>query len=131
MRIGELAQATGTTTGTLRFYEQAGVLAAPARAANGYRDFPAEAVTRVDVVRAAQAAGLTLAQIREILEVRDGGRQPCAHVARLVEARLDEVASRLAELERTRDELLRLRGRLEGLDPSQCREDDICVAFRP
>ena len=39
MRIGELAVASGTTTKTLRFYEEAGLLPAPERTANGYRDY--------------------------------------------------------------------------------------------
>lgn len=50
MRIGELAVASGTTTKTLRFYEEAGLLPAPERTANGYRDYTPAALARLDFV---------------------------------------------------------------------------------
>lgn len=128
MLIGELARATGVSTKTLRFYEVQRLLAAPARTPSGYRDYRPTAIDRVAFIRRAQGAGLTLAQIGEILAIRDGGQPPCDHVAVLVERRLAEVAARLEELERTRDELRALRERLHDLDPSRCSQDAICAA---
>ena len=129
MLIGELAAATGTSAKTLRFYEAEELLAEPDRTAAGYRDYPEEAVARVAFIRRAQAAGLTLAQIAQILAVRDDGQPPCAHVAELVAQRLEEVTRRLDELARTRAELLALRERLAALDPVDCRDDTICAAI--
>lgn len=77
MRIGELATATGMSTKTLRFYEADGLLADPPRTPAGYRDYPDDAIDRVAFIRQAKAAGLTLAQVREILAIRDGGDPPC------------------------------------------------------
>lgn len=131
MLIGELATATGVRTGTLRFYESEGLLPEPERTAAGYRDYPASATTRVGFIRRARAAGLALAQIREILDIRDGGLPPCHHVAELVDHRLDEVARRLRELERTRRELLAVRDRVNGLDPTDCLDETICAAIPP
>lgn len=128
MLIGELATATGVSAKTLRFYEADGLLFEPDRTPAGYRDYPDTAIDRVVFVRQAQAAGLTLAQIREILTIRDGGQPPCDHVADLVDQRLAEIDERLAELEATRTELLALRKRLDTLDPADCH-DDICVAI--
>ena len=51
MRIGELAATAGTTTKTLRFYEEAKLLPPTERAANGYRDYGPEAVSRLDFIR--------------------------------------------------------------------------------
>jgi len=85
-------------------------------------------VDRVGFIRQVQAAGLTLRQIGEILEIRDGGRPPCAHVATLVDGRLAEVEQRLAELEHTRAQLRELRGRLDDLNPRRCPPDEICAA---
>ncbi len=129
MLIGELGAATGVGTKTLRFYEAEGLLAEPARTSNGYRDYRDEAVGRVLFIRRAQAAGLTLAQISQVLAIRDDGHSPCAHVADLVEQRLDEVSGRLDELARTRDELISLRERLAALDPVDCHDDTICAAI--
>jgi DNA-binding transcriptional MerR regulator len=129
MLIGQLAAATGVTTKALRFYEADGLLPQPDRTAAGYRDYPDAAVDRVTFIRQAQAAGLTLAQIREVLAIRDGGEPPCRHVAGLVDERLEEVTRRLDELERTRTELLALRRRLDGFDPAQCEDGVICSAI--
>ncbi len=62
MRIGELAARSGLTAKTIRFYEQAGVLPEPARQPSGYRSYDDTALDRLRFVRAAQAAGLTLAR---------------------------------------------------------------------
>ncbi len=70
MRIGDLASRTGLTVKTLRFYEQAGVLAVAARLPSGYRDYNESALARLRFVKAAQAAGLTLTKIRQVIAVR-------------------------------------------------------------
>lgn len=129
MLIGALARATGVSAKALRFYEAEGLLAEPERTAGGYRDYPLDAIDRVGFVRQAQAAGLTLAQIVEILTIRDGGEPPCHHVEQLVDERLEEVSRRLEELERTRTELLALRERVTALDESDCGTGEICIAI--
>jgi DNA-binding transcriptional MerR regulator len=126
MRIGALAAATGTTPKTLRFYEQAGLLARPPRTPGGYRDYPPETAGRLTFIRAAQAAGLTLAEIRGILAVRDAGQTPCAHVTALLDHHLADVERRLAELTATRAMLRELRRTAAGTDPATCTESDIC-----
>jgi DNA-binding transcriptional MerR regulator len=128
MLIGELATATVVSTKTLRFYETDGLLPEPDRTPAGYRDYTDTVIDRVVFIRQAQAAGLTLAQIRQILTTRDGGQPPCDHVADLVDQRIGQLDRRLAELEHTRAELLALRGRLDTFDPADCR-DDICIAI--
>ena len=70
MRIGELAEAAGTTTKTLRFYEDQGLLPPAERTPGGYRDYTTESLTRIDFIHRGQAAGLSLAQIRQVLDIR-------------------------------------------------------------
>lgn len=126
MRIGLLAERTGLTTKTLRFYEDAGLLPAPPRTTAGYRDFPQETVARVTFIRAAQSAGLTLAEIRGILALRDSGNAPCEHVTDLIGRHLDDVERRIAELARTRNALRDLQGRAAATDPADCTADQVC-----
>lgn len=128
MRIGELAAMTGTTTKTLRFYEQQGLLPEPARTPAGYRDYPPEMADRIGFIRAAQASGLTLAQIAGILAVRDAGSAPCGHVVQLVDRRLDDIETALAHLRTARYELRALRDRARQLDPIDCAAEDVCSA---
>ena len=108
MRISDLAAASGTTPKTIRFYEQAGVLPEPVRTASGYRDYGTEFLDRLAFIRRAQAAGLSLRQVAQILVIRDGGEAPCAHVQDVLTRRLDDVRAQIAEL-------LTLEGHLETL----------------
>lgn len=128
MRIGQLADATGVTASTLRFYERRGLLPSPQRTQAGYRNYPARAIDRVAFIRRVQACGLTLTHIAEILAVRDDGHAPCRHLAGLVDTRLEDIDRRIANLTRIRDELHQLRNRLDRLDPRDCTPDDICTA---
>jgi len=67
LRAGELARLCGVSTDTLRHYERVGVMARPLRTRAGYRQYPAEALLRVRVVRRALAIGFTLAELSKIL----------------------------------------------------------------
>jgi MerR family mercuric resistance operon transcriptional regulator len=83
MLIGELADAAGLPSQTVRFYERRGLLPEPVRGANGYRIYGESTLTRLNFVRTSQAAGLTLAEIGSIIDLRDHGNVPCTHVASL------------------------------------------------
>lgn len=121
MRIGEAAGRAGVPAKTIRFWEEQHMLPPPARTPSGYRDYDLAIVERLTFIRQAQAAGLTLEHIRQVLDVRDGGHPPCSHVADLIARRLAEVDARLAELTRTRDQLVVLAARAAAQDPADCR----------
>lgn len=126
MRIGELAGASGTSTRTLRFYEGAGLLPAPERTRAGYRDYAPEMISRLGFIRRSQAAGLTLAQIREILEIRDGGHAPCAHVQALLGDRLADLDRQIAELTALRATVARLQADAATVEPTRCNPEIVC-----
>jgi len=86
MRIGELAERSGLTAKTLRSYEQAGVLPEPDRQRSGYRDYNENAASWLAFVKAAQGAGLTLSEIRQVIAVREQEGAPCGHVVALLDA---------------------------------------------
>lgn len=126
MRIGEVAERAGTTTKALRFYEQAGLLPAPHRTPSGYRDYDETALDRLRFVKAAQAAGLTLAEVADVIAVRERTGSPCQHVAALLDAHAGDLDARIAELNALRAEVQRLRDRATTLDPAACADDKIC-----
>lgn len=113
MRIGEVARLSGLTPQAIRFYEREGLLAKPPRTAAGYRDYGPEAVEDLRFVAKAQASGLRLTDIREVMEIAAGGRPPCEHVRATVTARLTEVERRLRELRVLRSSLRATLARLE------------------
>ncbi|WP_433503716.1 heavy metal-responsive transcriptional regulator [Pseudonocardia halophobica] len=126
MRIGELAARTGVRVRTIRFYEQAGLLSAPARTPGGQREYDDEAVMRLRFARSAQALGLSLAQIAEVLRVRDREGPPCEHVTELLEKHIEGLEIKIRELTALRDDL---RARVPPAvlpDPGRCPSDRIC-----
>ena len=126
MRIGELAAAAGTTTKTLRFYEESGLLPPTERAANGYRDYGPEALSRLDFIHRGRVAGLTLAQIREVIDIRETGDAPCHHVHQLLTDRLADIDRQIADLQALRATLSRQREQTETADPSTCAAETVC-----
>ena len=120
MKIGEVAERSGVPAKTIRFWEDHRLLPAPARTPVGYREFDPAILERLAFIRHAQAAGLTLEHIRQVLDIRDEGQPPCVHVAGLIARRLAEVEARLAELARTRDQLAALAARAAAQDPADC-----------
>jgi MerR family transcriptional regulator, copper efflux regulator len=121
VKIGEVAGRSGVPAKTIRFWEDRHLLPAPPRTPAGYRDYEPAVLERLAFIRQAQAAGLTLEHVRQILNIRDGGQPPCSHVAALVAQRLGEVEARLAELTRARDQLAALVTRAAAQDPADCR----------
>jgi DNA-binding transcriptional MerR regulator len=126
MRIGELAAAAGVTTKALRFYESRGLLPSPARTASGYRDYGRDTVERLAFIRDAQLAGLTLAEISSVLELKDTGAGTCEHTAALLHRHLADLDGRIAALADTRRRLGELADRAAGLDPIDCRDPHRC-----
>lgn len=126
MLIGELAETVGLDSQTIRFYERQGVLPEPQRSANGYRVYDNTSVNRLRFIRSAQTAGLTLAQITGVVDLRDHGQAPCTHVKNLLTTKLDAVRARQAELLVLETELEQLIERGAHLDPADCTDADVC-----
>lgn len=103
-RIGELAKAAGTSADTLRYYEKKNVLRS-SRSANGYREYPSDALERVRLIRQALAIGFTLDELSVVFRVVDRGGAPCHEVRQLAASKLAEIESHLVEVTALRDEL--------------------------
>jgi MerR family mercuric resistance operon transcriptional regulator len=103
--IGGLAKAAGVAASTVRYYERAGLLRPCRRSAANYRLYAEEDLHRLRFIRAAQASGFTLDDIRELLRPA-----PCRAVQGRIERRLAELAERIRELRQVERAL---RGSLE------------------
>lgn len=99
LTIGQLAAAAGVNLQTVRYYQRRGLLEQPARPTNGYRRYPAAALTRLRFIKRAQTLGFTLAEIGHLLELADGR---CADVRVLAHAKRADVDRRIADLEHLR-----------------------------
>jgi DNA-binding transcriptional MerR regulator len=105
LRSSQLARLAGVSADTLRHYEIKGLLPEATRSANGYREYPPEACTRVRLVRRALALGFTLDELASILKLRDRGGAPCSVVRALAAEKLALLEARRAELQEACDSL--------------------------
>src|SRR2546425_8203734 len=126
VRISQLATQAGVTTKTLRYYERIGILPAPSRSASGYRDYRPDVLERLGFIRASQAVGLSLGEIRQVVALRDRGETPCDHVYRLLQRRTAELDERINELQALRRDLQALTKRARRLDPANCDPRGVC-----
>jgi len=86
------------TAKAIRFYERKRVLPPAKRAANGYRLYGNDSVEMLSFIKQATGLGLTLAEIREIIAIRQGGAPPCVHVRRLLRDKARELDRKLRDL---------------------------------
>jgi DNA-binding transcriptional MerR regulator len=118
LRVAELAAEVGLTSDTIRYYERAGLLPAPARTTSGYRAYEASAVERLRFVQGAQRLGLRLKDIADLLAIRDTGTCPCEPAEQLLRRRLAEVDVELARLAALREQMAAMLAALPN--PDEC-----------
>ena len=107
-QIGPVAKASGVPIKTIRYYEELGLLQAVGRTEGGYRLFGADIFSRLSFIKRAQSLGLSLAEIKEFLDVHDQGDLPCEHVKARLQAKVTEIDRQIQQLQ-----ILKLE--LEGL----------------
>jgi len=105
LTIGKLAAAGGVGVETVRFYQRRGLVETPTRG-DGIRRYGSDDLRRLRFIRQAQAAGFTLEEIRELLELDKGEDRNRAR--ELANARVEALDRRIFELQRARDALRRL-----------------------
>lgn len=98
MRINELAETTGLSSKTIRYYESIGVLPQPKRLANGYRVYDDTDVDRLRFATGLRRLDFSLDDITEILAMRDRREAPCRVVLDLLRVKAEEVSQRIKEL---------------------------------
>lgn len=112
--IGKLARDVGIGAGTLRYYEQRGLLPPAQRTAAGYRVYGAAAATRLRFIRRAQALGFSLEEVAELLALSDNPRARARDVKRVTQAKIADIAQRIDALERMKQGLATLEAHCSG-----------------
>lgn len=96
--ISQLAQAVDVPTTTLRYYERAGLLHPEDRSQGNYRLYSDESLRRLKFIRAAQAIGFTLDDVKTLLESHEDENPSCRDVQVLIHERLAQIEDRLKDL---------------------------------
>ena len=120
MRIGELAGRTGVDTQTIRYYERIRLLPEPERTESRYRVYGDGDEARLRFVKSARELGMTLAEVREILALRERAECPCGYVAGTLARHAEDIRRRIVELTRFEREIEELLG--------QTRERSVSVS---
>jgi DNA-binding transcriptional MerR regulator len=133
LRIGEVARQTGFSIKTIRYYESRGLLEQPPRTQGGYRLYGPEEVARLRFVQRAKLLGLTLEEIKELVElaVRCNEGEIVPRLEEVLEAKLAETERKMVELSAFRQNLLYYRERasaLAGVLPTDryCEDVSFC-----
>lgn len=125
LSIGGLAERTGETIKTLRYWTDSGLLEAE-RGENGYRYYSEDMAERSTFIRSAQALGFTLGEILDILALRTSGVPPCEDVRERLKVHLATVKARIAELRALEEDLEEHLRWAEAHPEPECQVDG-CV----
>lgn len=117
--IGALSQEAGVKVPTIRYYEQVGLLDAPARTAGNQRRYSQADAQRLRFIKHARDLGLPLEAIRDLIALGSAPDQPCAEADRVVKQQLAALRERIAKLQRLERELARIA---EGCTAEQVRD---------
>lgn len=98
MRIGDLAETTGTPVETIRYYEREGLLPPPRRADNNYREYLPAHAERLAFIRQCRSLDMTLDEVRALLTLRDAPAQDCGEINALLHEHIRHVRERVREL---------------------------------
>ena len=106
--IGWVAKEAGVNPQTVLYYERRGLLPAPPRSMHGYRLFNDASVRRIRFIRRAQELGFTLKQVLALLALQGEQNASCAEVSSMAASHLEEIETKIHDLERMRDALIPL-----------------------
>ena len=120
LTIGQVAAAVGVNASAVRYYERRGVLPQPERA-SGQRRYRPDAIARLRTIRAAQQAGLSLSEIRQLLAGADDG-EGTEVLRQLAERRLPDVEALIESAQA-------MKGWLELAAECRCASLDVCDLF--
>jgi len=98
VKVAQLAQATGVSSDTVRYYARIGLLTPTRDPSNGYKAFNGADLSRLKFIRHAQELGLTLKEVRAVLTEAEAGESPCPMVRDLVARHLDDLRSKIDAL---------------------------------
>ncbi len=118
--IGALSKQTGVIIETIRYYEHEGLMSAPPRTSGGHRSYSEDHLKRLTFIRRSRELGFSMAEIRGLLALVDGGSYTCGEVKSLTLEHAESVLSKISDLRRIRRILLDISSRCEGGSVPEC-----------
>lgn len=119
MNVGDAARRSGLPSKTIRYYEDIGLIA-PARAANGYRDYCEDDVHRLAFLRRARGLGFSIEDCRQLMALYRDRERASHDVREIASAHVDAITDKIAELESMRATLQKLIHACHGDQRPDC-----------
>jgi MerR family mercuric resistance operon transcriptional regulator len=117
LTIGQLAKRAKVNLETIRYYERRGLIPEPPRSESGYRMYSSDAVARTEFIKRAQALGFSLREISEIFALRMEPETTCGDMKAKVEAKIEDIEQKIADLEQIREALVAMAEKCRGKGP--------------
>ncbi len=138
MKSNHAAKMVGVSPDTLHYYEKRGLLPAPPRAHNGYRDYSPAHVSRANLIQRALAFGFTLDEVGLVFSIRRAGGRACPKALAILKSRLEQLDRDLEAMKHLRSEMrlaiadwsLRIRNSHPGQPPGLI-ESLPCETLKP
>jgi len=105
IQIGKVCEQTGLSADAIRFYEKQRLLECPPRTEGRFRLFNTQDIQRIQFIRRAQRLGFSLPEIRELLIIERDEGETCSHVRELLQAKVAQIHSKVAELRMIEEQL--------------------------
>ncbi|GAX38498.1 heavy metal-responsive transcriptional regulator [Nodularia sp. NIES-3585] len=122
--IGQVKNLSGIPIRTIRYYESLGLVESSGRTEGGFRQFSIAVLTRLAFIKRAQSLGLSLEEIRDILQVYDQGQPPCDEIKEKLKDKLSQIDSQISQLLTLRSEIGELLA--DWNNEASQQEDIIC-----
>jgi MerR family Zn(II)-responsive transcriptional regulator of zntA len=104
-QIGELARRTDLSIDAIRFYERRKLLPAPFRSAGRFRLYTTDDIERLQFVQRMQRLGFSLEEVKKLMAIRADKAHACATVRHFLKTKLDDVTTKIRELQELETEL--------------------------
>ncbi len=105
LTIGKVARRVGIRPSAIRYYERQDILQPTVRGANGYRTYSDNAIKLLLFLKHAQSLGITLKEMKPLLNLASQGQRPCSHVKQLARNHLREIDQKIGEMQLLQKEL--------------------------
>lgn len=120
MNIGQAAERSSVPAKTIRYYEEIGLIAAPPRHENGYRDYGPAQVSELGFLASARRLGFSIEECRSLLSLYRDEHRASADVKQIAARHVQRIEAQIAELETMRRIIGRLAGQCHGDSRSDC-----------
>jgi DNA-binding transcriptional MerR regulator len=108
LKIGELAEASGSTIDTIRFYENKGLLIPGERGDNGYRHYEEEAISVLKFIQLTKELGFSLTEIKDFLEIKIDKGETCSLALEKINSKEAEIDAKINDLKKIKKALKKI-----------------------